>query len=100
MGFITSKLVNGGCAGVKNDKALQPYPAFSPWLYSADVMLPVVDFGQEPKWSPMIKKFTLMGIPFPDWSIWALNWLQIILGWSGSLLLVAMLTGLVYRKEK
>ncbi len=113
---------------------LQAYTAFSPWVYSLDVMLPIVNLHQETDWGPMIKGFAWIprqDIPkaMPHWAkpvtqgalnifsyipllgqlstnryhfrkhwIWRMMWVEILLGWMGSLFLAALLSGLI-KKE-
>jgi hypothetical protein len=64
------------------------FPVFSPWMYSLDNMLPVLDLEQKAVWSPD-----------PDKPLGALArlyfYLQAMLGWTLSLLAVAGFSGLV-----
>ncbi|MGO4674437.1 hypothetical protein AB4Z40_16220 [Bosea sp. 2YAB26] len=64
------------------------YPAFSPWMYSLDTLLPVLDMGQRTFWRPNPSK--------PGGRI-AINYFyfQSIVGWALSLLAVAGFSGLV-----
>ena len=63
------------------------YPKFSPFIYSLDVMLPIVDFAQESHWRP---KNT-------DGANWArhYNRAHLALGWLLSTIGIAGLTGLL-----
>ncbi len=78
------------------------YTAFSPLAYSLDLILPLVDLQQEHDWAPLIDT------ALPSW--WQelgrfdlkfvtrlLLWFEILCGWLGSLLLVAVWSGLTTR---
>jgi hypothetical protein len=78
------------------------YTAFSPLAYSLDLILPLVDLQQEHDWAPLIDT------ALPSWwdelrrfdlkfFIRLLLWLEILFGWLGSLLLVAVWSGLTTR---
>ena len=78
------------------------YTTFSPLAYSLDVILPLVDLGQEKDWSVFID--TPKGNPAHElvhfsWNHFArlLVWFEILFGWIASLLLVAVLTGKTQR---
>jgi hypothetical protein len=87
------------------EKLRPEYTGFSPFAYSLDLILPLVDLQQENDWSPMI--------PTPDktsafWT-WTPNheyfirlviWFEILFGWVASLLLVAVVSGLTKRREE
>lgn len=64
------------------------YPAFSPWMYSLDTLLPVLDMGQRAFWRPN---------PWQPGGRIALAYFyfQSIVGWALSLLAVAGFSGLV-----
>ena len=64
------------------------FPIFSPWMYSLDNLLPVLDLEQKNVWSPD---------PGHIWGRVArvYFYLQAILGWTLSLLAVAGFSGLV-----
>lgn len=64
------------------------YPAFNPWFYSLDTLLPVLDLGQKSFWRPHPN-----GTPGRI----AINYFyfQAIVGWALSLLAVAGFSGLV-----
>ena len=64
------------------------YPAFSPWMYSLDTLLPVLDMGQRTFWRPNPSK--------PGGRV-AINYFyfQSVVGWALSLLAVAGFSGLV-----
>ncbi|QEL21799.1 hypothetical protein FQV39_03840 [Bosea sp. F3-2] len=64
------------------------YPAFSPWMYALDTLLPVLDMGQRSFWRPNPTK--------PGGRV-AINYFyfQSVVGWALSLLAVAGFSGLV-----
>jgi hypothetical protein len=64
------------------------FPVFSPWMYSLDNLLPVLDLEQKSVWSPDPAK------PF-GWAARLYFYVQAILGWTLSLLAVAGFSGLV-----
>lgn len=82
------------------------YSTFSPFAFSLDLLLPVVDLGQEKSWGAFI--------PTPKESPWEelflhwhpghivriLTWLQTLFGWLCSLLLVAIVSGYSRRNEE
>jgi hypothetical protein len=94
------------------------YTTFSPWMYSLDLILPLVDLQQDKDWSPMVQeprfakdkdgkfrvdingkhideqKYSKHGV-FVRW----LMWFEILFGWVASLLFVAVLSGLAKPKN-
>jgi hypothetical protein len=88
------------------------YEPFKPYLYSLDVLLPIVDFGQEKLWTPMDGNLHSPGFerflpPLPDrwwgraahvffaWFPKCYYWFQIFAGWFLSTIFVAGFTGLI-----
>jgi uncharacterized protein YjbI with pentapeptide repeats len=66
------------------------YPCFNSWVYGADVVLPIIDFGQDDAWRPV-------ETPSADqWWIWA-RWGFIVMGWVLASVFVAAFTALVQR---
>ncbi len=86
------------CAAIAGQKFAE-YPQFDPWVYSFNVLLPVVDLQQEKSWVPMQKEvsFALAGRAFtvPAWGTNALVLAELVFGWVASLLAVAAFSGLV-----
>jgi hypothetical protein len=87
-------------------EVLRPeYTGFSPFAYSLDLILPLVDLQQENDWAPMISTPTKISA-FWTWSssheycIRFLMWFEILFGWVSSLLLVAVVSGLTKRQEE
>lgn len=86
------------CMDKVGDKFAE-YPQFNPWVYSFNVLLPVVDLYQEKNWVPMQKevRFDLGGTPLtvPPWGTNALVLTELVFGWVASLLAIAAFSGLV-----
>jgi hypothetical protein len=87
------------CAARVGDKFAE-YPQFNPWVYSFNVLLPVVDLQQEKSWVPMQRavRFDLGGghaLTIPDWGTNALVLTELVFGWVASLLAIAAFSGLV-----
>lgn len=68
---------------------LPGHPAFSPFVYSLDVFLPVIDLQQETKWSPDSTR------PYVGWWCWFLVWTLTLLGWYLSFLFISAFTGII-----
>lgn len=109
------------------DELPYEYTTFNAWLYSLDLLLPLVDLQQDKDWAPMIQVpcanlKTVFGTeicwdkPVPKlhvagsaparaayWVrgvfVWAVMWLEILFGWVASLLLAAVLAGLAKQKD-
>lgn len=85
-------------------KLMGEYTTFSPLTYSLDVILPLVDLGQEKTWGTYIdtakpNAFYELVAFTPNHIIRLMVWFEIIFGWMASLMLVAVLTGLTDRKK-
>ena len=81
------------------------YTGFSPFAYSLDVLLPVVDLQQQNDWAPKIP--TPKTRWYDELSAFSLEhltrfilWFEIIFGWISSLLLIAVLSGLAKRHDE
>jgi hypothetical protein len=82
------------------------YPVFSPLVYSLNVLLPVVELGEEAAWTPNSKPFSPVWWrnlvqPFSNWGnfVQLLIWLETLFGWVAGLLLVAVVSGLARRQD-
>jgi hypothetical protein len=80
------------------------YTTFSPLAYSLDILLPLVDLGQEKSWGPLVptpeRHFCVELFSFsPAHWVRLLNWFQILYGWVASLLFVAIVSGMSRRSE-
>ncbi len=70
------------------------YRTFVPLVYSADVLLPVVDFGYQEDWEPVVSDRD--GNPlFWGQALRFIYWFEIAFGWVASLLLVGALGTLI-----
>ncbi|UAB78189.1 pentapeptide repeat-containing protein [Erythrobacter sp. SCSIO 43205] len=70
------------------------HSTFQPMLYSLDLILPLVDLHQESDWQPIVVKEDGETV-WAGWWLRALMWFEILFGWFGSLMLVAILGRLV-----
>lgn len=80
------------------------HPAFDSLVFSADVILPTVDFGQERVWSARDDKPVSLDLPMlgalrlgPQ-AIGLLVNIEVVLGWLGFGLLIAVVSGLLKRE--
>lgn len=85
-------------------KLMGEYTTFSPLTYSLDVILPLVDLGQEKTWGTYIDTAKSNAVSellafTPNHIIRLMVWFEIIFGWMASLMLVAVLTGLTDRNK-
>lgn len=76
------------------------YPQFNPWVYSFNVLFPVIDLYQEKSWVPMQKEVRFevgngSAIEVPSWGTNALVLAELVFGGVASLLAVAAFSGLV-----
>lgn len=70
------------------------YTTFQPFIYSLDLILPLVDLQQDSDWAPIVSNAngeTLWTGRVLRW----LMWFEILFGWMASLMLVAILGRLV-----
>jgi hypothetical protein len=76
-------------------RAFEEHPAFQPFTYSADLLLPVGSLGQSSRWVPMLRPYILLGLPLPEWFVRGIVWAEILFGWAAGFILVAVLSGVV-----
>jgi hypothetical protein len=86
------------------DKLPAEYTTFSPLAYSLDILLPLVDLGQEKTWgalvpTPKLNLFNELFALSPAHWVRLLNWFEILFGWVASLLFVAIVSGMSRRSE-
>ena len=72
---------------------------FHPWLYSLDLLLPLVDLQQAREWAPLPLE------PARPDDFWrgvtpALTWFEAIFGWAAALLLVLAVSGVTDRDRR
>ncbi|WIE48321.1 hypothetical protein [Pseudomonas sp. GM17] len=80
------------------------YTGFSPLGYSLDILLPLIDLQQEKSWGPMTptpKKDPLEEFDNFTWGhvTRLLAWIQTLIGWGISLVLVGMASGLIRKRN-
>lgn len=76
------------------DGAGKDYESFSAGAYAFDVVVPLIDIGQETAWAPSTKK----GVQSWGYHAWWLRWVLKILGWIVSALGAAAITGIIRRE--
>lgn len=93
--FFNYSKYNSSNNWILNENLEGEYTTFNPFLYSLDVILPIVDLQVEKDWGQYVSP--------NDWTLnditrW-LMWFEILFGWTYSLILVAILSGLA-KNEK
>ena len=81
------------------------YSTFSPLAFSLDIILPLVDLGQEKSWGAVIatpqpqvlKELLTLS---PGHMVRWLVWFETVFGWIASLLLVGIVSGFAKRTEE
>ncbi|MFQ6547025.1 hypothetical protein AADZ90_003660 [Aestuariibius sp. 2305UL40-4] len=73
-------------------EAGQDYESFSPFAYAADLVIPLVAFGQEDAWAPSTSRSPLGRIG------WWLRWFAKGAGWILTALAAAAVTGVIRRE--
>ncbi|PVE47102.1 hypothetical protein DDE23_12695 [Pararhodobacter aggregans] len=68
------------------------YESFAALPYALDVILPIVDLGQQSAWAPTTQTI-------PGTIAWVATWIFTLFGWMLSALLVAALTGLIQKNQ-
>ncbi len=79
------------------DACAQPspdYSEFNPWVYSFDVLLPVINLGYRTEWQPVVQDSGGNSIPWGG-RLRALYWFEIAFGWVSGLLLIGVLGNLI-----
>jgi hypothetical protein len=75
------------------DKGCGAYPeCFNVLMYGADVVLPIIDFGQDPNWTPVDTGHG--GGPIWRWARWGF----VAIGWALASVFAAAFTGMVQRQ--
>lgn len=82
------------------------YSTFSSLAYSLDLLLPVVDLGQETAWGAYIPaedegepRMPFLKLPW-GYAVRWLAWFEILFGWMSSLILVATISGFSRRNDE
>lgn len=77
------------CPGVPDE-----YSTFQPFVYSLDLILPLIDLQQESDWAPIAEGPTGQDL-LPGVIVRWVMWLEILFGWFASLMFVAIVSRLV-----
>lgn len=104
--FYQQAQANGGLGhhsaeSGKSAPAADAAAPFHPYVYSFDVMLPVVKLGQADAWTPTNKAFTLrlpLGfgtVPVGAGATQFVVWTETVFGWLAGGILVALVSGLI-----
>ena len=93
--FFNYSKYNSSNNWVLNENLDGEYTTFNPFMYSLDVILPIVDLQVEKDWGQYV---SLNNGTLNDFTRW-LMWFEILFGWIYSLILVAILSGLA-KNEK
>jgi hypothetical protein len=70
------------------------YSTMQPWVYSLDLVLPLVDLQQDRDWSPIVINENGKQL-WGGYLLRALMWFEILFGWFASLMFVAIVSRLV-----
>jgi hypothetical protein len=79
------------------DAVPSEYSGFQPFLYSADVVLPIINLRQEVDWAPRIVHADGGRWPLGE-AVRGWEWFQIVSGWMLSLLFVSAIGGVIRRE--
>ncbi|MFX4230260.1 hypothetical protein ACOL3I_02070 [Aliarcobacter butzleri] len=93
--FFNYSKYNSSNNWILNENLEGEYTTFNPFLYSLDVILPIVDLQVEKDWGQYISSNNGTLNDFTRW----IMWFEILFGWTYSLILVAILSGLA-KNEK
>ncbi|MFW2554170.1 hypothetical protein [Aliarcobacter butzleri] len=93
--FFNYSKYNSSNNWVLNENLDGEYTTFNPFWYSLDVILPIVDLQVEKDWGQYVSPNDWTLNDFTRW----LMWFEILFGWTYSLILVAILSGLA-KNEK
>ena len=83
---------NPAAAWASPTGAGKDYETFQPVAYAADLLVPLVDLGQEAAWAPSTSR--------SDWgrALWWVRWLAKAVGWVIAALAAAAITGVIRRE--
>ncbi|WP_152020841.1 hypothetical protein [Aliarcobacter butzleri] len=93
--FFNYSKYNSSNNWILNENLEGEYTTFNPFLYSLDVILPIVDLQVEKDWGQYVSSNNGTLNDITRW----LMWFEILFGWTYSLILVAILSGLA-KNEK
>ena len=82
---------NPGAFWATPGQAGQDYETFNPVAYAADLLIPIVNLGQEDAWAPSTSR--------SDWGrqMWWLRWIAKGFGWVITALAAGAITGVIRR---
>ncbi|MFT4716399.1 MAG: hypothetical protein ACI861_001956 [Paracoccaceae bacterium] len=69
----------------------QDWESFNRYAYGADVVIPIIQFGQTDAWAPSTERG-----PW-GWHLWWARWVLSVLGWLVTALAAAAVTGIIKR---
>jgi hypothetical protein len=67
------------------------WESFNAFAYGADLVIPLIDFGQTSAWAPSTTRGDL------GWILWSSSWFFILAGWIVTALGAAAITGIIRR---
>ena len=75
----------------------QEYVAFNPFIFSLDVILPIVNLHQEEAWQPMPRplKMEIGNRAFILPCVRCVMWLETLFGWLAAIMLTAFVSGVI-----
>jgi hypothetical protein len=76
----------------ENSPTGRDWESFHTFAYAADVVIPIVEFGQTDAWTPSTER------GFWGYHLWWLRWVFTIAGWIVTALGAAALTGIIRRE--
>jgi hypothetical protein len=82
---------NPGAFWSSQGQAGQDYETFEAFAYAADLLIPIVNLGQEDAWGPSTARSDW------GWHGWWIRWLAKVLGWVITALGAAAVTGVIRR---
>ncbi len=82
---------NPGAYWASKGQAGQDYETFEAFAYAADLLIPIVNLGQEDAWGPSTSRSDW------GWHGWWIRWVAKIMGWVITALGAAAVTGVIRR---
>lgn len=67
------------------------WETFNRYAYAADIVIPLIDFGQTDAWAPSTTRLDA------GWHLWWLRWVFTVLGWIVTALGASAITGIIRR---
>ncbi|PQO22550.1 hypothetical protein C2I36_12390 [Rhodobacteraceae bacterium WD3A24] len=85
---------NPAAAWLAETASGQGYERFYPGAYAFDVVVPVIEIGQDDAWRPMASAGTW------GWLMWWMRWVLAVFGWVVIGLAAAAITGVIKRERE